>query len=67
MIPTSYSTVQRFRVRHLGTWQTISLRFRGEGVGGRYSEALWQRVGTLKAIKASSLQQLIDIGEVIPI
>lgn len=67
MIPVSINAVRSFRVLIDGTWHPLTLRFRGDGVGSRFHEAVWQRVGTLKAIKASSLQFLIDTGEVVPV
>ncbi len=67
MVPSSLHAVQQFRVRFNGSWQTITLRFRGEGVGSKYNEALWQHGDTLKAIKSSSLHILIQAGEVIPL
>ena len=54
--------VQHFRAFIDGTWHNLALRFRGEGVGSRYTEALWQLDGTLKAIKAGSLHRLIQAG-----
>ncbi len=67
MVPTSLGAVQQFRVHINDSWQTITLSFRGEDVGSKYNEALWQPVGTLQAIKASSLHLLIEAGEVIPL
>ena len=68
MIPAAPNAVQpaeagqQFRVFHEGAWKQLTLLFRPERVPSKFSEPVWQLSGTLKAIKASTLQSLIDAG-----